>query len=496
MRGGPRIGVVVAVVWILTLAVAAGVAQRLDFLLYLMAAGAVSARIRHGRRSALLVVVLACVCGALGSIRSASFERARGAVERAAASAGAALVTLDGVVASFPQTGLHGTSFDFETVVGNQRARLQVRAECFDTHYGDRYRLRARFVKPSPTGRAFLGSRGLSGSVRVRSRDLTRLGRAGNPIVRECVWPLHRFARTRLSRAMGTDAGLAIGMLLGERAQLADPVRDAVRGLGITHLLAISGMHLTTVAGCIVFLTRRRPRWRSCVLVLALTVYTAAVGDVESLTRAYLMALLVIGMQTTLRPVRPVDALAVAWFVMTCADPLSLRSVGLQLSFAATFAVLMCLPLLARVWHSNDSRVARLLGRMLRPLAAAFALSLAVELFIAPLQLHHFGSLSPVGPLATVVFFVPVTVVLAGALPVAVLVALVPAHEWPGGALGWLSTRTEDLIVACGRIAPGTVGLPEPSPWLYYGGILLGWHFRRRRAAPIIAAALIALAFC
>jgi len=486
--------VVVAVVWILTLAVAAGVAQRLDFLLYLIVASSLHARIRHGRARALLVALLACMCAATGARRSASFEHERAGVERVAASAGAALVTLDGVVASFPQTGQHGTSFEFQTRVGDRRVRLQVRAESFDTHYGDRYRLRARFVKPSENGRAFLGSRGLSGLVRVKHRDIARTGRAGNPVVRECVWPLHRFARTRLSRAMGSEAGLAIGMLLGERAQLADPVRDAVRGLGITHLLAISGMHLTTLAGGIVLLTRRRPRWRSFALVLALTAYTAMVGDVESLTRAYLMALLVIGMQTTVRPVRPIDALGVAWFVMTCADPLSLRSVGLQLSFAATFAVLVCLPLLAPV--RPPAPVVRLGERIIRPIVFAFALSVAVEVFIAPLQLHHFGALSPVGPLATVIFFMPVTVVLVAAMPVAALTAMWPAQEWPGAVLAWLSTWTADLIVACGRITPGTVALPEPSPWLYYGGILVGWRLRRHRAAWALAALLVALAFC
>jgi competence protein ComEC len=284
-------------------------------------------------------------------------------------------------------------------------------------------------------------------------------------------------------------------MLLGERAQLESPVREAVRRLGITHLLAISGMHLTTVAACVVLLTRAWPRSQSCALLVALSVYTLTVGDVESLTRAYLMALVMLMMRSTIRPLRPLDALGVAWFIMSFADPLSMRSVGLQLSFAATFAVLTCLPALARTRRVESRRVVRLARRIVDALAAAFVMSVAVELFIAPLQLHHFHALSLVGPVATVLFFAPVTVVLLGAVPVVGLVLALPAQEWPGMVLARLSTLTTGAIVACGRLAPPLQPLPEPNLWLYYGGLLVGWRFRRRPLAWAAAAALLAAAF-
>jgi ComEC/Rec2-related protein len=486
---------VVAVVWILTLAVAAGVARRPDFLLLIACTGAGFAAIQHGRRVAAALLLLTGLCAVVGWHASTGFVRDRDAVSRIAGSAGAALVTLDGVVASFPQTGLHGTRFDFATRLGGRHVCVQMRAERFDIGYGERYRMRARFLKPGESGHAFLSSRGLAGSMRARSADIVLLGRAGNPVLRECFWPLHRFFRTRLSRAMGREAGLAIGMLLGERAHLDEPVRDAVRRLGIMHLLAISGMHLTTLAGCVMLFMRRRPRWRSMVLLFSLTVYTVTVGDVESLTRSYLMALLLIAMHATIRPVRAIDALGVTWFVMTVADPLSLRSVGLQLSFAATFAVLVCMPLMKPGPVHSGRRLARFTAGALRPLRAAFLMSLAVEVFIAPLQLHHFGAFSVVGPAATVAFFVPVTLILVGAAPMVALADLLPAAEWPGHALGAFSALTTGMMEACGRASPALFAVKSPCAWLYYGGLLVAWRFRRRRVAWAAAAAMVALSF-
>lgn len=484
----------VAVVWLLVLAVAAGVAQQLYLLIVVAIATLAGGFFRsRSRNPALVFFLLACACGVHGWSSGARLTRDRACFEHASASAGSALVPLEGIVTSFPQTGLHGTSFEFATVLDGHRVRLQIRAGRFDVGYGDRYRMRARLLDSTPGSLRFLGSRGLAGSARVRYSEMTFIGRGGNIIVRECFWPLHRFVRTRLSRALGGDAGLAIGILLGERGQIDEPVRDAVRRLGITHLLAISGMHLTTIAACVVLLVRMWPRRRALALILSLTVYTAMVGGVESLTRAYLMALVLLAAHATIRPLRAIDALGKALFVMALAVPLSLRSVGLQLSFAATFAVLCCLPAKSHAHGHNGAwqHVRRALGSV----RTAFLLSIAVELFIAPLQLHHFHMLSAVGPVATVVFFVPVTLVLLGAAPVAALAALLPAGEWAGSVLGALTIWTNELILACGRLAPAPLEIPVPSPWLYYGGLFLGWRLRRRPAAWALAATLMLAAF-
>jgi competence protein ComEC len=476
------------------MAVAAGVARRLLFVIILLSLIAGLALVR--RRGALtLFALVACAAAALGWRASADFARDCDAVRRVSAVAGAASVTVEGVVTGFPQAGPQGSSFDFTTMVANRRVRLTVRAECFDAAYGDRYRLRAHLVNVAPSMRAYLASRGVAGVARVHARDVVRCGHGGNPIFRGVFWPLHRFLRTRLTRALGRDAGLAIGMLLGERTQLGDNVRDAVRRLGITHLLAISGMHLTTVAACVLLATRVWPRGRPLVLLAALTLYSGTVGNVESLTRAYVMAIVLILTHTTIRPVRPTDALAKALLVMAVASPLCLRSVGLQLSFAATFAVLLCLP---HPWHAAPAAgnvVRRWILGALKSIGSAFVLSLAVEIFIVPLQLHHFHSLSAVGPIATVLFFIPVTVVLLAAVPVAALAALAPAAEWPGHLLGAFSLVTTRAILACGRLTPGPFVVAQPNPWLYYAALVLAWRYRRRPWAWALGAGLVLAAF-
>jgi competence protein ComEC len=371
-----------------------------------------------------------------------------------------------------------------------------VRSSFFDVSYGDRYVLCARLATVPETSRAGFSARGLSGVARVKLRDARRLAGAGGcPVIRDVLWPLHRAARVRLTRALGDRAALANGILLGERSQLDRETQAAIRRLGIVHLIAISGMHLTTVAACVLAVGRLAPRWTGWCVVIAVSLYAGMVGSVDSLTRAYAMSLLLIGAARLVRPRRPLDALGKALWLMLLASPLSIRSIGLQLSLAATFAVLVVLPEVSAGADPASSWAARAWDSSRRAVVGAFVLSVAVELFIAPLQIHHFGAISAVGPIATVIFFAPVAVVLVGAFATAALATAPLAGEVLVRGLEFASETTCVLAVALARAVPAPVALPPPNTFLYYSGVALLWLGRRRRWVWPCAMAMIVASF-
>jgi hypothetical protein len=78
---------------------------------------------------------------------------------------------------------------------------------------------------------------------------------------------------------------------------------------------------------------------------------------------------------------------------------------------------------------------------------------------------------------------------------VVALVALLPAQEWAGRALGLFSVATNRAILWCGRLTPGPFAVPLPNPWLYYAALVLAWKYRRHPPALALAAALVILSF-
>jgi ComEC/Rec2-related protein len=485
------------VVWLFSAAIVAGVYHSLlglGVVAVLTLARAALLRASHAWLGAVLVLV----CGFVGW---ASIERAhanRGVAARAATQTRDQRVRLVGWVASFPQSGPYGSTFVYATSIDGRALRLWVRAACFDVAYGDSLALDARLITNSRTPDDVLIARGVAGEARVRFDGVHHVpGTSGCPLLREILWPWHRAARVRLARALGSDAPLALGLLLGERGTLDRASYDAVRKLGIAHLLALSGMHLTIIAALALLVARWTPRRRDALVAIALSLYVGVVGNVDSLTRAYAMALLILLARVLVRPPRPVDALGKALFVMLAYTPCAILSVGLQLSFAATLAVFLCVErmpnVLLRPAPSDAPPWLRATRRCAQGAVAAFVIGVAVEVFIAPLQIHHFGRVSLVGPLATVLFLVPVSALQGLAL--AAVVGL-PGLGGPlAGTLAWLSSATRDAIVTAGTIAPDPVAFSPPSWLLYYGAICVVCAAPRRRAAWVVAGVVIGLAF-
>ncbi len=399
-------------------------------------------------------------------------------------------IRLAGWVCGFPQSGRYGTTFPLATHIDGRALRVSVRAEMFDVDYGDSLSIDARLATNARTSFDYLASRDLSGEVRVRFEGVRRFrGDDGCPLLREILWPMHRSGRTRLARALGGEAALAVGLLLGERGMLDRAAYDAVRRLGIAHLLALSGMHLTMIAVLAVAATHFAPRRRDAAIAVALSLYVGVVGEIDSLTRAYVMALLILAARALVRPPRPVDALGMALLLMLLWRPCAILSVGLQLSFAATLAVLLCLqrlpPVLIRPPARHRARATRIALGAGQGAVVAFVVSAAVEIFIAPLQLHHFGQLSIVGPVATVVFLLPVTILQGLALAASMPLPLLERITTP--SLAVLSTALLDSIVTAGAVVPQPVAAKAPNVIVYYGSMVILWAWPTERRAWVVA---------
>jgi competence protein ComEC len=393
---------------------------------------------------------------------------------------------LAGRVTSFPLSGRYGTRFDLRAEVGGRTVTLAARAVMFDVWPGDSIVCDARVT---PRGDdAYLVATGKAGYARIRMRDVRRWQRG--PAWRHPGWRAHHAARTRLTRRMGNDAALPLALLLGERGHVDRPLWQAVERLGIVHLLALSGMHLGLVAGAVLLLARVSGVRPGLPLAVSVVAYASVVGEVSSLWRACLMALLLVAAGGLLRPRRPLDALGGALFVMLLHDPLSARAAGLQLSFAATFAVLMA----ARHWTRSGAGACPWWRRVLRGAAGVLVVSVAVEIVIAPLLAWHFGRMSVVGPIATTLFVVPVAMVQALSLLTAAA-AVLGVDAGPAWLVAHAAELVRDGAIAAATVAPPPLALPAGSPPLYWAGVALAARFWRRPEAWLGGALLAAVSF-
>ncbi|HMB14761.1 MAG TPA: DNA internalization-related competence protein ComEC/Rec2 [Pelovirga sp.] len=218
------------------------------------------------------------------------------------------------------------------------------------------------------------------------------------------------------------SAVLVRALVLGEGRQLPDKVRKTLASAGVSHLFAISGLHLGLLGVFsyrLLLLFYRRSAWLltwqppqrvlPLVLLPLLFFYLLLTGDAVSTRRAFALAGIGALLLLWRYPVNPLHLLAAVALIFLLYNPLLLWSAGWQLSFSGAAGILLWRPL----WQHPWIMAMPLSG--LRYVAQIFLVSLAATLATLPLVLFNFHLFAPAALLANLVCVPIVTLV---ALPV------------------------------------------------------------------------------
>ena len=132
-------------------------------------------------------------------------------------------------------------------------------------------------------------------------------------------------------------------MFAGDRKSVSPEVQHALRQLGLSHLLAVSGYHVSLVSLLFFLLMQRQQRslrWGSVFGVPMVWAFVAATGWSLSAIRAATMATLGWWFLVRGKSLNIWGLLGAAGCVVALLDPMSPRQLGAQLSFAATAALM------------------------------------------------------------------------------------------------------------------------------------------------------------
>lgn len=250
------------------------------------------------------------------------------------------------------------------------------------------------------------------------------------------------------------------GIVTGVRGDVPDGLNERWRACGIFHALSVSGLHLAVVAGIAFWLLRKlaaaspwggriRPACWAAVPALTLAVaYTLVTGAQVATLRSLLVVVIVILACVLDRPIRLVDALAVAAIAVLITHPDDLYDPSFQLSFAAAFA-LAAAPAQPRAGN-----------RLWHWFARSVASSLRVAIATAPITAYHFHQVAVGGVVGNLVL-TPILELVA--LPLGLL-GVAAGAAWPSfgtatiRVAAWTSGVVDALAQVLARIVPvGTI---------------------------------------
>ncbi|WP_196258293.1 ComEC/Rec2 family competence protein [Pelagibacterium limicola] len=321
---------------------------------------------------------------------------------------------------------------------------------------------------------------------------------------------LRRAIAERILTVLDPDnAGIAIALITGDQSRLSEDDRTLMASVGLAHVLAISGLHLTLVAGTAFFALRaalslswqaaqQLPVKRIAALggISVAVAYLVISGMGIAAIRATIMLTLIFAAIVFGRQALTMRNVALAGLIIALTDPASIFRASFQLSFAAVIALIAAYEMA----RENRERRAQQGNAVLRLFLDIAMTSIIAGLATLAFTAYHFQQTAPFGLLGNLLAMPIVTFIVMPSALFATLLIPVGLDEPCFRVMG-LGIQA---MLWCAQMVRAFSGGFDPSPLLAPSALIvcfaaLGWlgfyRTRIRLLGPLVAVPVIFL-FC
>lgn len=257
----------------------------------------------------------------------------------------------------------------------------------------------------------------------------------------------YKMARHIQDALPGQSGALAVALTIGLRHGIDDKTSETLRKAGLSHLLAISGLHMGIVAASAFFafellfasipalalriMPRKlavAPAWTTALMYLLLS------GGSTATIRAFLMVSVAMLAVLTGRRVLSLRSVALAALCILVIWPESILTIGFQMSFAATTGLVVFYERFSKstTWR-HRLKASSFGGRALIAFSMIGVTSIIAQASIAPFALYHFQAVSLIAVLSNMLVLPLVSFLVMPLLMVALVLAVfsgVPLISW------------------------------------------------------------------
>ncbi len=389
-------------------------------------------------------------------------------------------------VDDLPQKALHGDKVRFVIVGGHDRlvgSKFNgYLASSMGIHYGDVFDAEIKLGKYKSETKWRMIDMGVIGESSVNR--YTKIGVDRGFWVR-FKWVLLSF-RQGLNESISSllperEAGLASGIILGEKALVSAEMVQMLKVSGTTHIIALSGYNITVILGAILLFRHKLSRRSAFFIPVSLIlIFTIMTGAAPSLVRAAIMGSMPLLARFLYRESDSFVSIIFSATLMAMVNPmLPLFDIGFQLSFVAIAGIIYIAPI-----------VGRALSVLGDDIAGAFSETLGAQIATVPLLSYYFGLISVISPISNFIILgiLPTCMALSFAMGLAGMV-------WhPLGVL--LATPTyiilsfvNNVISWSGSLSWASTTIQIENPWwilICYLAIFDLWFvFRSRKLGPV-----------
>ena len=214
---------------------------------------------------------------------------------------------------------------------------------------------------------------------------------------------MREYVTRHIIKLSNSEVGAVLSaLLLGERDYLPDQLRLDFRRIGISHILALSGMHLAILSLGIekgLSLLKIKKKVRVATTSVFVLIYMALTGFSVSVVRAGIMVILSSLLFLLSRSKDSLTSLSVAVAIICIITPNAIMDISLWLSALATFGIIAFSEITSELKALKDRKGKVVRYILLGILASVFAISTTMAV-----SMVTFGGFSILAPFTTIIF--------------------------------------------------------------------------------------------
>lgn len=276
---------------------------------------------------------------------------------------------------------------------------------------GDRIQARGRLEEFARAGNpgefdSYLYYRSLGCHYAYAADEITAVKKAKLPVYRFLMAARGRLREIYQTICTKEASGIYQAMLLGEKEELFAETKELYSDGGISHILAISGLHIAVLGMGLYRMLRKVGGFRFSGIIAGAVIwlYVLMTGSAVSAQRACLMFLIQLFSYMIGRSYDMLSAAAAALLILLWRNPWYIFNSGCQLSFGAVFAVGLLLPVLKELFEFRA------------PWFQALLASVSVSLATFPVLAGSFYEISPYSVLLNLIVIPCMTLVMLSGL--------------------------------------------------------------------------------
>lgn len=215
-----------------------------------------------------------------------------------------------------------------------------------------------------------------------------------------------------LYKQIGSDEGaLAAALLTGYKGLLSNEAYNHFKLAGATHLMAVSGLHLTVITCALVFILKRlhiNDKANILITLLAVLVYIGVAGFSKSVIRAGIMMSVMLAGKLFGRRGDSLNSLGLAVFII-CLNPFAVYDVGAMLSVLSVLSLITLYPVLIRSFDNKalaetDGLIVVTYSKKLwARILSGFLVALSIMIYTMPVMYLYYGAVNLVSLVSNII---------------------------------------------------------------------------------------------